>query len=65
MFGLVLSKTIKLDVNLSEVHVQIIDDEPCRVNILLMFLPDTGCHLYLVECFSMNLEKSLFKMGSN
>ncbi|XP_039819280.1 probable RNA-dependent RNA polymerase 3 [Panicum virgatum] len=30
MFGLVLSKTIKLDVNLSEVHVQIIDDEPCR-----------------------------------
>ena len=34
MFGLVLSKTIKLDVNLSEVHVQIIDDEPCRVNII-------------------------------
>lgn len=29
-FSLILSKTIKLDVDLSEVHVEIIDDEPCR-----------------------------------
>ncbi|CAL4978427.1 unnamed protein product [Urochloa decumbens] len=29
-FALILSKTIKLDVDLSKVHVEIIDDEPCR-----------------------------------
>ncbi|KAJ1282152.1 hypothetical protein BS78_03G028600 [Paspalum vaginatum] len=29
-FALILSKTIKLDVDLSEVHVEIIHDEPCR-----------------------------------
>jgi len=34
---LILSKTVTLEVDLSEVHVILIDDEPCRVIISFLY----------------------------